>query len=199
MIALTSEPRNAHLVCELLYRALKREEDDIRQIGVNDARIDHFLCSLAFAPELVVGYLLRKEALRNGIPVECERNFNDGGIVDVCFIQDGKYTALCEIKGPWGIWRTDGIRLRKDVQKVLTQKFSDASSAKRYNAWILVAENETTPDLKQWVEKIVGGIAEMDECEVSLPISVNRIADQVSVWNGKPHECLRVVVFGVRR
>ena len=77
---------------------MKREEDDIRQIGVNDPRIDHFLCSVVFAPELVVGYLLRKEALRRGVPLECERKF-DGGIVDCCFLQGSEYAALCEIKG----------------------------------------------------------------------------------------------------
>jgi hypothetical protein len=193
--ALSSAPRNARLICDLLYAALKREEDDIRQIGMSEARIDHFLRSVAFAPELVVGYLLRKEALRHGVPVECERTF-DNGIVDFCFVEDGAYAALCEIKGPRGLW-ADKRPLREDVQKGL--RSSEASSARRYNAWILVAETESTPDLKQWATETAAGIAEIDECAVSPPIPVNRTDSAVTVWNGKPHESLWVVVFSVRR
>jgi hypothetical protein len=196
---LALQPRDARLICKLLYSTLKREEDEIRRIGMSDARIDHHLCSVAFAPELVVGYLLRKEALIHRIPVECERQFADGGIVDACFIENGAYTALCEIKGPWGLWRTDREPLRKDVRKLLSHGFSEAASARRYNAWILVAEIQSAADLRQWVHEVVTGIAEIDEYEVSLPIPVNRTLDALTIWNGHRHDCLWVVVFSVRR
>jgi hypothetical protein len=193
---LASAPRNAQLICDLLYSALKREEEDIRQIGMSEPRIDHFLCSVAFAPELVIGYLLRKEALRQGVAVECERKF-PSGIVDCCFVEDGSYAALCEIKGPWGIWRADRGPLREDLQKLL--KFSEPSSARRYNAWVLVAEDESPPDLQRWVEATAAGIAETDEFAASLPIPVNQTAGKFTVWNQKSHRSICVAVFSLRR
>jgi hypothetical protein len=192
---ITIVPINAALICDLLYGALKREEDDIHSIGIREPRIEHFLCSVAFAPELVVGYLLRKEALRRGIPIECERRFN-GCIVDCCFIENGECAALCEIKGPWGVWVTDRGPLRKDLQKLLS--LTVQPSARRYDAWVLVAEDESIQDWKKWVGDLTGGIGELDECVVSPPIPVNQPTGAVTKWNKKAHKTLWAIVFSLR-
>ncbi len=96
-----SDTINAPLICDLLYQTLKREEDEIGLIGHPKEPFNHFLASVAFAPEVAVGYLLRKEALRRGIATESERDR-----VDVCLFQDGACVAMCEIKGPWVIRKT---------------------------------------------------------------------------------------------
>jgi hypothetical protein len=190
------EPRNAHLICDLLYSALKEEEEDIRKRGGGRMPIDLFFASVAFATELYIGYLVRKEALRRGIPVSCELPCADKALVDLAFFEDDACTAICEIKRR-GIWEDKGP-LRDDVQKVLAQPMPHA--VRRYNGWVLVLNHETRPDLKRWVQSaVIGKSAEIDEWEPSPTIPVNRTAGAVTVWNEQPHEHLQVVVFSVRK
>ncbi len=192
------EQRNGGLFCDILCKVLKREEEEILRIGTDKGRPEHFLLSVAFAPELAIGYLIRKEALRRGIPIESEHRCEDRNVVDICFVKDNGYKASLEIKGPWGIWGP-AKDLRKDVQKVLRQAVSGIPLLEKYNAWILVLEDATTVEaLEEFVKKTISGVAEVVECVVSPPIPINRTANAVSAWNGHKYESLRVVVFSAR-
>jgi len=189
---LSSAPRDASLIRDLLYSALKREEDEIHQLGAREP-IAHFLRSVADVPEHVVHHLLRKEALRQDIPIEYEKEIN-GCVVDFCFTEDGVDAALCEIKGAWNIsgrarkQRKVKEPLRRDLQKLL--ELPDIAPSKRYCAWILTTEAKSTPeDIRDWVKDAAAGHGELCEYEVAEPIMVN--------WN--PDKCVRVVVLRLRR
>ena len=183
---------NGKLFCELLYSALKREEDEIREIGTAKGKPEHFLLSVAFAPELAIKYLVRKEALRRGVAIEWGYKQ-----VDLCLVgDDGNYTASLEVK-VWGMWTRKRDPLRKDVRKVLNQSIPNIAPGERYNAWILVLE-DTTTDALEVVRSTLKEEVEVVESFVSAQIPINQTGDAPSVVKGHKHECLQVVVFNSR-
>jgi hypothetical protein len=186
-------PSNAALLCELLSSALLQEElelSDITETAIHNPA-EWFLTSVAHAPELAIAYLVRKEALRQGVAIESEYSY-----IDLCLLREGAYTASLEIKGPWGIWRTDTEKLRNDVEKVLAQSKPDVAAAERYNGWILITENETQQrEVEQFVRATIAGIAELGRCVVSDPIPINRNGGAVQIHYGHRYESIWVVVF----
>src|SRR5208283_3417533 len=93
---------DASFFCKLLHGALENEEKELHELGVREPA-EHYLLSVAFAPELAIGYMVRKQALRQGdIAVEGERRYEGDtrGSVDVCTVDGGgNCTASLEIKG----------------------------------------------------------------------------------------------------
>ncbi|MGB7761073.1 MAG: hypothetical protein WBL61_14660 [Bryobacteraceae bacterium] len=195
---------NAQLFCKLLHDALEREEKEIHNIGVRFPA-DRYLLSVACAPEVVVGYLVRKQALRRDVAIVGERRYEAGaaGLVDFCAVDvDGKCTASLEIKGPIGDWAGNG-RLLEDIEKHFdpSVRIEGATpSAKRYNAWILIEQAAATSDeLNRRVEKLLSGPGGLDEIDVSAPISINRVNNVVyQDDNGHSYGNLRVIVFSAR-
>lgn len=189
---LSSAPRDASLIRDLLYSALKREEDEIHQLGAREP-IAHFLRSVADVPEHVVHHLLRKEALRKDIPIEYEKPIN-GRAVDFCFTGHGQDAALCEIKGAWniagGTGRERRVRepLQRDLRKLL--ELPETAPARRYCAWILTTEAQSrSEDIREWVKDAATELGELCEYQEAEPIMVN--------WS--PDQCMRVVVLRLRR
>jgi hypothetical protein len=173
-----------------LFKALEREENEIRQIGSDKGPPECFLSSVAHAPELAIGYLLRKEALRQGIALESEYQQ-----VDMCFHQDGARISTFEIKGPWPVWEKTGS-LKRDVRKVLAQSVEGVPPEQRYNAWILILE-DTSTEPAAFVRKVLSGIADVVEFVQSEPISINGNATPSS--SRHRFGSLRVVVFSTRK
>lgn len=189
---------SADLFCRLLEETLKNEEKEIRSIGVDRQPVEHFLLSVAFARELSIQYLIRKTALRLGVPLEGEVPCI-GGSVDFCTVHNGKYSASLEVKG-WVFDRWDPDRLRADIDKhfdpATTIQNADPS-AKRYNAWIVIEQVPKPEDaLRECVKKVLGGRGTLDEFKASDPIPINRVnnAAYVDSWRYR-YENLRVVVF----
>lgn len=105
---------------DLLHGALLHEEQEICSIGVPAGPPEHFLSSVSCAPELSIGYLVRKEALQRRIPIESERHYAASQeCVDFCLVDDrGACTPSLEIKGPSGVWDRSGP-LQADVLSIL--------------------------------------------------------------------------------
>jgi hypothetical protein len=186
---------NARLFCDILSSTLQREEHELVEIAraaaFTGGRPEWFLTSVAHAPELAICYLVRKEARRQGVPIESEHKY-----VDLCLLHDGVHTASLEVKGPWEIRRSDVIRLQNDVQKVLGQSISAIPAAERYNGWILICEDEIQQrDVEQFVRTTIEGIAALGQCVVSDPIPINRNGGAVQSHDGYRFESIQVVVF----
>ena len=194
--SILSQPGNGQLLCALVYNALKREEEEIQRIRVGPNPPERCLLSVAFAPELAMGYLVRKQALVDRLEVECECKDRDGTWVDLCLFRGGAWAASAEIKGPWGIWRADRDPLKKDVSKVLRQCLPGSQLAEQYNVWILVQEDEmSAAAVEAFVLSTVGRIARVAQCFVSDPIPINQNDGAAAVWNNRRHSFLRVAVF----
>jgi len=184
---------------DLLYRALSREEEEIRAFGCPPEPPEHFLSSVAFAPELAIGYLLRKQARRDGIRVEGERHYEgEARCVDLCLIEEGVATASLEIKGPWGVWESKA-RLLEDVAKRFNRTcriHGVEASAARHNAWILVESVERRPqDVERFVRETLRNFVTIEECLMAPPIPLNRGAVGVLHVGRHDYRDLWVVVF----
>jgi hypothetical protein len=83
----------------------------IRSVPTSDKRpAEHHLLSVAFAPELAIAYLVRKEALRLGIPIEGEHKY-----VDFCLpVPNDTCAASLEIK-LWNVLHFNKRPLKSDV------------------------------------------------------------------------------------
>jgi hypothetical protein len=185
---------NASLLCELVSFALQREEIELSQItsSATHKSVDPklFLTSVAHAPELAIGYLVRKEALRRNVAIESEHTYTD-----LCLLNEGAYTASLELKC-WEVWRTGTKTLQEDVQKVLAQSTPVLAASERYHGWILVFDGEYELDAaEQFVRKTLAGIAELGEHVVSAPIPINRTEEAMQIHHGHRYHFIQVVVF----
>ena len=205
--AMTREP-NASFFCTLLHDALENEEREILDIGARGPAEEHLL-SVAFAPELAIGYLVRKQALRQGgVAIEGERQYEGHArkSVDVCTVDgDGNCTASLEIKGPIGDWNANrNDKFLKDIEKHFDPRArikNATSSAKRYNGWILIERVATKRD------ELIGAVHDLlsrsgrllDEKDVSEAIKINRTSNVVHKDRaGNLYENLRVIVFSAQ-
>jgi hypothetical protein len=201
----TRQP-GAKFFCKLVHDALECEEREILNIGVREPA-ERYLMSVAFAPELAIGYVVREQALRQpDVAVEGERPYEryEGDTwksVDVCTVdRNGKCTASLEIKliADWDPNRNG--RCSNDIEKHFNPfaRIKDAvSSAKRYNAWILVEDKANSDEeLKGRVQKLLCSPGGLDEFDVSDPIRINRVNNVAYKDNqGHSYETLRVIVF----
>jgi hypothetical protein len=186
--------------CDLLHSALKREEEDIRRISPGIAPAKHYLLSVAFATELVVAHLVRKQALRDRRAVRTEvRYVGSRQCADLCLVEGDGYSASLEIKGPRAVWEPTGP-LTADVRKHLAGSTGIAGArpnAERYNAWILVTEPGATREaLEAFILTALSGAVDHAEFIAADPIPINRIGEThyVDKANGR-FGSLQVVVM----
>jgi hypothetical protein len=109
---------NGQLFCDLAYSALCREEHELEKLA--DEKSDSAL-SILVAREEALAFIIMKEALRKQeYPrVMCECPYNDGGKVDLCFVddRDNPYASF-ELKIV--TWDKGWKAARKDIGKHLS-------------------------------------------------------------------------------
>lgn len=157
----------ASLFCDLLYSALQREENEIASLAMGAKPAEHFLSSVAHAPELAVAYLVRKEALRRRLPIESEVHQ-----IDLCLVRDRVHLASMEIK-ILPTWRP-AAKFKKDVLKVLNQNLHGVAETERYNGWVLILDQ--SGDAEEFFRRTIAGIAGVRDHCISSAISVNAAA-----------------------
>jgi hypothetical protein len=175
--------------------ALKQAEDEVRHIGKDKGRLEHFHFSVAFASELTIAYLVKAEARRQGFAIECEYQCKDRHFVELCSVINGAYTASLKIRGACGVFgpnKPTALKVHKGWDD-----FAPAQEATdRFKAWILaVRDCTTTETLDLFVKNKREDLVNVFECAVSDPIPINRTAKVASVCNGYQYDCLRAVVF----
>jgi len=188
---------NASIFCDLLYSALKREEEKIAQITEIAAQPgrnpEWFLTSVAHATELAIQYLVRKEALRQNRAIQGEvavpGNYNP---TDMCLLDGSSHVASLELKHAC---RTKTKGLREDVVKVLAQSIPGVVHSERYNGWIRLLEHETDANAaEQFIQCILKGTAELGRWIGSPAIPINRALGSIEIA-GIRFRFMQVVVF----
>lgn len=180
----------ADTLCRLLYSTLKREEEEIRGINVDRGRPEHFLLSVSYAGEIAIGYLVRKQALRERVALEAEVRCEPGrGRVDLCLVgDDGSYQASLELKSS-GLESTK--LLKDDVVRGLIRSVRGVHSDQQYWGWILVT-SQPKDALKGFVQGVLNDIADLRDYAVSEAIPVNERPGESHKYSGKS---LYAVVF----
>jgi hypothetical protein len=193
-------PRLIDRFCNVLQSALREEDHDDSQIDPDNGRVDHLLLSVAsslsaFAPEVAIAYLVRKEVRCQGSAVEwnpCkDRNF-----VDLCLVVNDGYATSFEITGPWGIW--DSNNMSKTNAQRVNRSIPDVPTAERYSGWSLsLRDDKSTRALEQFVRSALQSFSKVIVYVVANPIPVltKRTAKAISRYDGHGYECLRVIVF----
>src|SRR5690242_7063467 len=95
---------NIELLTTLIYNAIEDEETSPRDLHAKNPceRADDQLLSVAVAPELAIGYLVRRQALNKNIPLKSEVRYTTKGNVDLCLVDANKQVCVaCELKMGW--------------------------------------------------------------------------------------------------
>ena len=190
------------LFCELTYSALKREEEELRELCARNSAARPM--SVINAGELAVQYLICKEGLRDKRYPQLigEMQYEDRKKVDLCFVEDEYPVASFELKF-FDLATADECwpPVARDIEKLLDPRNRIKNARRghqRYNVLLLTTAAAILNDEVEGIlEKRIGELVQDPKFIVSDVIELNRLHAVGQNPNPHTHEWnwLRVVAF----
>jgi hypothetical protein len=192
---------NAQCFCDLAYAALSREERELAELAGQPPKDPMSVCGI---DEVVIHFLIRKEALRQKIPLGCEWPYSAGREkADFCLLDDaGRPVASFEMKlvtaDP-----PEALEYWPKVWEDVSKHFHPEKGIKgacvsheRYNVLVVTNKDEARAEVERIVEKEIGRVVNGPTLFTSDSIKLNRLKGtnrNIEKWN-----YMRVVVFSGR-
>jgi len=192
-----SRMRYARTLVSLITQTLKNEENGLEALRAPracelDPRVE--LLSVAFAGELALEYMIRRQALVDRIPLLTQVAYEAPllkSTVDLCLVdaETEEVYAACELKSR-GVWYLHEVI--PDARKILNPAHRIRGArpdCERYCAWVVVSDDRRSDDeLTKLTEDTLRGAVQNLQTLISEPIPVNQLARGEPYDDGHGHK-----------